>query len=91
VTTTDDAFFDYYCARCDSPFCERVHIMNLALNYLDDEYCLACLAQEQQMDEPGMAAFVKEYVFSRECFQTPWENFDATGCPRLKTNTCYCR
>jgi hypothetical protein len=83
--------FDYYCARCDAPFCERVHIMNLALNYIDDELCLSCLAADHGQDEAGLSLFVRDYVEARECFKTPWDQFDATGCPRQETATCHCQ
>jgi hypothetical protein len=83
--------FVYYCDRCDAPLCERVQIMNLALNYVETLLCLACLAQDHEMSEPELAAFVNDYVHSRECFETPWMAFNARACPRLETQTCHCQ
>lgn len=85
------SFFDYYCDRCDAPFCERVQLMNLALDNTEDAYCLACLAADHDMDEAGMAAFANDYIQSRDCFKTPWQAFDARPCPRVSTHTCYCQ
>ena len=84
-------FFDYTCDRCGAPVCERMQIMNLALDNIDDLYCLACLAEEQDMAQPALADFAREYVYSRECFKTPWDAVDAKGCPRLSTGECYCQ
>lgn len=85
------AFFDYYCTRCDTPYCERVNIMNLALDYTEEGFCLSCLAQAHEMREPELAAFILDYVNSRECFQTPWNTFDPAPCPKNETKTCYCQ
>ncbi len=87
------SFFDYPCDRCGAMFCERVQIMNLALNYVDEQYCLACLAAEQGLSEAAMADFAREYVLARECFKTPWDHFAprARQCPRLPEGTCHCQ
>jgi hypothetical protein len=89
-------FFDYHCALCDAYFCERVHLMNLALENLEDEYCLVCLAKEQEMSLKDVSAFVYGYVESRECFKTPWDKFEASKCPYLDPAShpphgCYCQ
>jgi hypothetical protein len=75
--------YDYYCAQCDTPFCERVLIMNLAMDKQEDELCLNCLAAEQAMEPQAFMTFVSEYVHSRDCFLTPWTNWDAQQCPGL--------
>lgn len=91
--TEENAFFDYHCTRCDAPFCERVNLMNLALNYLEEGFCITCLAQDHEMTEPAMAEFVQEYVESRECFKTPWDKFapQALQCPRIPEKNCFCQ
>lgn len=86
-----DSFFDYTCDRCGAPLCERVQVINLALDYVDDLYCLRCLAEEHEKTEAELAAFAKDYVYARECFKTPWDNFNAKACPRLEQNQCYCQ
>jgi hypothetical protein len=88
---TDISFFDYTCDQCGAPVCERVQLMNLALDYVEDLYCLQCLATEQGMEQPELAEFAKDYVYSRECFKTPWDKFNAKACPRLSQNQCYCQ
>lgn len=87
----DTAFFDYTCDRCGAPVCERVQIMNLALNYVETLFCLHCLAGEQDLTEAAMAEFAKAYVHARECFKTPWDTFNASACPKISTHTCYCQ
>ena len=86
-------FFDYTCDRCGASFCERVQIMNLALDYVEEMFCLPCLAQEQEQSEGAMADFARTYVYSRECFKTPWDKFapSATQCPRLPLQQCFCQ
>lgn len=93
MSLPEASFFDYYCDRCGAPFCERVQVMNLALDYVEEMYCLTCLAAEQGMSEADLAQFAKDYVYSRECFKTPWDNFadKAKACPRLATQTCHCQ
>lgn len=67
--------------------------MNLALDYVDEMYCLSCLSAEQGMSEPELADFAKDYVHSRECFKTPWDNFKnkAIQCPKIATHQCFCQ
>jgi hypothetical protein len=93
MTQSETSFFDYFCDRCGAPFCERAQVMNLALNYVDEMYCLACLAAEQGLTEADIAQFAKDYVYARECFKTPWDHFagQAQNCPRLTTHTCFCQ
>jgi hypothetical protein len=86
-----DSFFDYYCDRCDTPFCERVHIMNLALDNVEEAYCMSCLAQEFSQSPQQLAAFVWDYIIARDCFRNPWRKFNASDCPRLEAQQCYCQ
>jgi hypothetical protein len=91
MADTDVSFFDYTCDQCGAPVCERVQLMNLALDYVEDLYCLQCLANEQGMPQPELAEFAKDYVQSRECFKTPWDKFNASTCPKLPLGQCYCQ
>jgi hypothetical protein len=86
-------FFDFYCDRCDTPFCERVQIMNLALDYVEEMVCLTCLATDQGTSEAALAASLKTYIDSRECFQTPWNNAreKALTCPLIASHACHCQ
>jgi len=85
------SFFDYFCTQCDAPFCERVHLMNLALDYLEDEYCLDCLSGLQGCTVPDLADSVTAYIHTRDCFLNPWKMFDASACPRRDLKTCLCQ
>lgn len=84
-------FFDYTCDRCGSPFCERVQIMNLALDHVEEMYCLNCLAEDQGISPQELAASLKDYIHTRECFQTPWKKFNVSNCPKLEEQTCFCQ
>ncbi len=88
---TQENFFDYSCDACGEMFCERVNLMNLALGFTEDAYCLACLAKDHERSEAVMADFCWGYVQGRDCFKDPWLKFDAAACPRLKDHTCYCQ
>jgi hypothetical protein len=84
--------FDYFCTDCDAAFCERVLLINLALGFEDDAYCLDCLARIQACETP--AALVMQvfgYIQARDCFKTPWNAFDAAACPRQANQQCYCQ
>ncbi|MEB3286919.1 MAG: hypothetical protein VKJ04_05405 [Vampirovibrionales bacterium] len=87
----ESPFFDYRCDACGTPFCERVHVMNLALDRIEEEFCLACLSQEYAMAEPEMADYTWDYVQARDCFKSPWENFDAATCPKIEAGQCFCQ
>lgn len=89
----DLGFFDYTCDRCGAPVCERVQIMNLALDYVDELFCLSCLAAELDMTAPALADYARQYVQARECFKTPWDAFapQALQCPQLTLKQCYCQ
>ncbi|MGE0199628.1 MAG: hypothetical protein AB7P76_01530 [Candidatus Melainabacteria bacterium] len=87
----DPVFFDYPCDQCGTLFCERVHLMNLALNYIDEEFCLACLAGRHDMTPAAMAEFAWEYVSGRDCFKDPWMQFDAAPCPLRPAGHCHCQ
>lgn len=84
-------FFTYTCDQCGAAVCERVQLMNLALDYVEDLYCLPCLASLQDMEPPELAEFAKDYIESRDCFKTPWRKFDAAPCPRLENGQCFCQ
>jgi hypothetical protein len=93
MSLPESAFFDYTCDTCGASICERLQIMNLTLDYVDDLYCLDCLAKEQDLPPPEMAEFAKAYVHARECFKTPWDAFapKAVQCPRIATGQCFCQ
>jgi hypothetical protein len=84
-----DAFFPYYCAQSDEPFCERVQILNLALGYTEDQYALSVLLALHGFDTPqALLAYLLPYIESRDCFKKPWHALDATLCPRRAEGLC---
>jgi hypothetical protein len=83
--------FDYYCAQCDATYCERVNLLNLALAYEEDGYCISCLVQDQQALTPqALVAGLLPYILSRDCFSKPWLAQNTTHCSRLATQSCFC-
>ncbi len=99
TTYSETDFFTYLCDQCSTPFCERVHILNLVLSYVDDEYCLNCLVNLQSINtEESENTVVTEawmsqmltYVMARDCFKMPWESFQTGACPRKTNNQCFC-
>lgn len=89
--TDPERFFDYRCDHCGQPFCERVHVMNMTLDHIEEEACLSCLANEYNKTEAEMAKFCWDYVQARECFKTPWMHFNAKTCPHQANATCHCQ
>ena len=85
-----DTFFDYQCAQCDAAFCERIMLMNLALDIEDEQLCLNCLAQQENLAAQGFYEWILKYIFARDCFKTPWGKVDVTPCPRIKDKSCFC-
>lgn len=83
-------FFDYYCDQCGKPFCERIHVMNLVLNNLEEEFCLECLGASESLSGEAFYHWVLDYVMARDCFKGPWEQFNAAPCPRIVDKTCFC-
>ena len=87
---SERSFFDYHCDACGTPFCERIHVMNLALDNLDDEYCLECLAKGERVLPEAFYHWIVEYINARDCFKTPWDEFNAAPCARIVDKTCFC-
>ena len=84
--------FDYYCAQCDAPFCERVNLLNLALDYEENGYCLNCLSADQQVASPrALVLQLLPYINSRDCFKKPWHEQNVAQCARLVEQICYCQ
>lgn len=84
-------FFDYTCDQCGTPFCERIHVMNMALDRIEEEFCLTCLAQHENLSPEDFYHWIVDYVMARDCFQSPWEKFNANPCPRIVDKTCFCK
>ena len=84
-------FFQYTCDATGTPLCERIHLMNLALDQLDEVFSLEVLAQTQGLTPRAFFDRVVTYMMSRDCFKTPWEAFDPTPCPRIDDGSCLCQ
>lgn len=83
-------FFDYECDACGRSFCERIHVMNMVLNHVEEEYCLECLAQNENREPQAFFNWIVAYVMARDCFKTPWDNFNVAPCPRIADKSCFC-
>lgn len=84
-------FFEYQCDSCNRPFCERIHLMNLALDRIEEECCLECLSKAEGLSPAEFYNWILEYVMARDCFKTPWNSFNASLCPRLADKSCFCK
>ncbi|MCA9788458.1 MAG: hypothetical protein KC462_01745 [Cyanobacteria bacterium HKST-UBA05] len=87
---TTPPFFTYQCDATDRPFCDRIAIMNLALDQVSDQYCLEVLAESQAMAPKAFFDRMYVYIQSRDCVKTPWEAFDPSPCPRMAEGSCFC-
>ena len=65
--------------------------MNLALDNVDEAYCMECLAESEGITPETFYDWILEYVMARACFQTPWDNFKYTPCPRITDESCFCK
>jgi TusA-related sulfurtransferase len=83
-------FFEYTCDLCGKPLCERIGVMNLVLDQVDETNCLECLAQKENMSPQAFYDWILEYVKARDCFKTPWDKFNYAPCPRIEDKTCFC-
>jgi hypothetical protein len=79
----------YYCDQCGAPYCERIGLLNLALDLTEDGYCLTCLAAAQGVDNANqLLETLRPYIQSRDCFKKPWNAFDPTTCPLRAMGIC---
>jgi hypothetical protein len=76
------------CDQCSSCICERVYIINLALNYIDQCLCLKCLASEKGIDEGQVFRSLADYIKSRPCFKAEWDHVNYKECKKYPH--CYC-
>jgi hypothetical protein len=84
-------FFDYQCDNCGKPFCERIHVMNMVLNLVEEEFCLECLAENESRSPETFYYWIIDYVMARDCFKGPWEKFNPAPCPRITDKSCFCK
>ncbi|MDH4380205.1 MAG: hypothetical protein QE263_09920 [Vampirovibrionales bacterium] len=89
--TTELLLLPYACDACGEGFCERVSLMNLSLGLTEQGFCLACLSTEYGRTPEAMAAFCWDYVKARDCFLDPWQKVDASECPKLFSQSCFCQ
>lgn len=82
-----------FCAECAAPLCLRKQVINLALGYADEMYCLVCLAGEKNKDPEDILVSMRDYVHLRECFRTQWLRYrNRNWCPDPKgcfPNICF--
>lgn len=64
--------------------------MNLALGYEETLLCAPCLAQQEGVALAQLLPRLKAYIYSRDCFKTPWFKVPAHQCPLLLEQRCFC-
>lgn len=64
------------CTATGKDVCRHVYIMNLALGYVEDFYCLEALAEMHNKTPKEIYDFAYGYVDMRECFRKEWDKID---------------
>ncbi len=60
--------------------------MNLALGYVEEQFCLSCLSKLHEQDMQSMFDFVYGYIQSRDCFKKEWIKMKSSSeCPLPRT------
>lgn len=69
--------------------------MNLALGYVEEQFCLNCLSSMHNQDIDSMFDFVYGYVQSRDCFKKEWIKMKTKSeCPLPNScviEKCFCK
>lgn len=61
------------CQKCRAGLCLRKQVVNLALGFSEDMYCLGCLAADMGQEEGEILASAKAYILDRQCFAKSWK------------------
>lgn len=57
-------------------------MINLALGFTDQMYCLACLGNQNEKSPADLLDSLKDYISSRECFAKQWVRYSSVNyCP----------
>jgi hypothetical protein len=74
------------CDRCGAALCLRKQVINLALGFVDQMFCLGCLGKDNQTPAELLES-LRDYIDGRECFAKQWIRYssveycpDQTGC-----------
>lgn len=85
--------FPFPCIECGKSICRRAYNINLALGYVEEQYCLLCLACKHNQTPETLFNFVFDYIQSRDCFKKEWVKMQARNeCPLPKEcviNQCF--
>ena len=74
--------FPVPCLKCSKSICRRAYNINLALGYVDEQYCLMCLSVLQEQDIDTLFDFIYGYIQSRDCFKKEWSKMKhKSECP----------
>ena len=74
--------FPFPCINCGSSVCRRAYNINLALGYVEEQFCLRCLSEKHSQTIEGLYDFVFGYIQSRDCFKKEWIKMKTRGeCP----------
>jgi hypothetical protein len=85
-------FFEYTCDLCGTEYCERISVMNLALDITEEGFCLACLSKQySELTPENFYHWIYSYIESRDCFLSPWQQFAYQSCTRITDKSCFCQ
>ena len=74
--------FPFPCPKCSKKICRRAYNINLALGFVDEQYCLNCLADLHDQTKESLFDFIYGYIQSRDCFKKEWVKMkDKSECP----------
>jgi hypothetical protein len=70
------------CSGCNSPLCLRKRVVNLALDNIEEMYCLDCLGKINDRSPLDILLATRTYVLQRECFRKEWLKYENKAfCP----------
>lgn len=85
--------FPFPCTKCGKSICRRAYNINLALGYVEEQFCLICLSVMHNQNIESMFDFIYPYIQSRDCFKKEWiKMISKTECPLPDTcviNKCF--
>lgn len=70
------------CSQCNASLCLRKQVINLALDNVDEMFCLRCLAEDSDRSPREVLTSVKGYIRQRDCFAKEWKRYETSlFCP----------
>lgn len=74
--------FPFPCLKCKNPICRRAYNLNLALGYIEEQFCLNCLSETHNQTKEDLFDYIFDYIQSRNCFKKEWDKMTSKNeCP----------